>query len=221
MHNQTCSRITEELTRHLAGGAPLDAATVDHVRGCANCREVLQRAESLKTMLETAPVSEPDASGTAAIAMAAASAVKMTYQQRAIAKILAVGGFLAGAAMLWFRTADTRYPFIMTGVFLILWGLPAALAFWYARSVPAGGGRGIYRRLVNRQISGVCRGLSEAFGVPVWILRMMFVGLSFGTVGIWLYFALAILLRVHPEDRIYMYRYQIARWFRRGSSTLA
>jgi len=217
MHETRCSRITAELTRHLAEGAPLAPQLLDHVRGCSSCRTVLERAEALRDLLESSPVipmSETEVSETAAIATATAT-VELSYRQRRILKLVAAGVLFVVAGTLWHGTGTVRHPYIVTAVLLVLYAGPFALAFMYTRSVPSGGRRQIYKRLVHQEVSGVCRGLSEAFGIPVWILRMMFVALAFAKgLGVWLYLALAILLPIHPEDRVHLLRFRLARWFR-------
>src|SRR2546428_4206808 len=128
MHETRCSRITAELTRHLAEGAPLAPQLLDHVRGCSSCRTVLERAEALKDLLESSPVipmSETEVSETAAIATATAT-VELSYRQRRILKLVAAGVLfvVAGKGGAWHRARGTP-KHIDPGLFLFLSPPPA------------------------------------------------------------------------------------------------
>jgi phage shock protein PspC (stress-responsive transcriptional regulator) len=223
MHESRCSKITAELTRHLTDGAPLETHLLNHVRGCPSCKEVLERAEALKALLESSaviPVSESEVSEAASIAAATKTVVELNARQRRLLKVLAAVVLFAATFITWTGVSTMRRPFAVTAITVLLFAGPLVLAILYARSTPTAGRRGIYKRIARKELSGVCRGLSEAFGIPVWILRMMFVGLVFlKGLGLWLYLLLGIVMPVHPEDRMHLMRFRIARWFRKFSAT--
>jgi phage shock protein PspC (stress-responsive transcriptional regulator)/bacterioferritin-associated ferredoxin len=78
----------------------------------------------------------------------------------------------------------------------------------------------LYKRLYSgRVVSGVCRGLAEEMGISVTWVRLLFLVLLFQAGGFLLYLILDATMQVHPDDRAHMWRFRIARWFRRGSAT--
>jgi len=94
----------------------------------------------------------------------------------------------------------------------LFFGGPVLLLITSIRSMSPGK---IYKRLQGRQISGVCQGLSEAWNAPVWVIRMVFVALTFGKgIGLLLYLVLDVVLPIHPADRAGLLRFRIARWWR-------
>ena len=73
-----------------------------------------------------------------------------------------------------------------------------------------------YKRLRHgRQLSGVCLGIAEETGLPVWVVRLVFVLLAFGKMfGVALYLILDLLMEIHPDDRRLLLRFRIRRWWR-------
>jgi phage shock protein PspC (stress-responsive transcriptional regulator) len=105
-----------------------------------------------------------------------------------------------------------HHPVAVGVIVAVFFGGPVLLVIASIRSMSPGK---IYKRLEGRQISGVCRGLAEAWGAPVWVIRMAFVALLFGKgIGLLLYLALDVVLPIHPADRAGLLRFRIARWWR-------
>lgn len=71
---------------------------------------------------------------------------------------------------------------------------------WIAEPVPQ---REWYRARQGKAIAGVCRGLSNRFGVPVAVLRLLFLlSVIFGGWGLLLYGALWIAMPVDPAPAV-------------------
>jgi phage shock protein PspC (stress-responsive transcriptional regulator) len=105
-----------------------------------------------------------------------------------------------------------HHPVAVGMIVAVFFGGPVLLVIASIRSMSPGK---IYKRLEGRQISGVCRGLAEAWSAPVWVIRMAFVALLFGKgIGLLLYLALDVVLPIHPADRAGLLRFRIARWWR-------
>jgi phage shock protein PspC (stress-responsive transcriptional regulator) len=126
----------------------------------------------------------------------------------------------AAAFLAWPTAKTTVHPVAVTAAFIFLVMSPAVVAFVHLRAT-AGGPHRVYKRLRGRMISGVCRGLSEAYGLPVWFLRALFLApllLRFAHFGRYVYSSLAIylvldaILPVHPSDRNLLLRIRFRRW---------
>lgn len=62
---------------------------------------------------------------------------------------------------------------------------------------------GLYRARKGRLLGGVCAGLARRFGVPVWILRLVFVlGNFLPGPGLLVYLGLWLALPLEREDAI-------------------
>jgi phage shock protein PspC (stress-responsive transcriptional regulator) len=99
----------------------------------------------------------------------------------------------------------------------VLIGTPIVLLLWIVRGKTRGGQRRLYQRLgPGRMISGVCLGIAEATRVDVNVIRIAFVVLLLADgVGFWLYVLLALTMAVHPDDRQYLLRFRLRRWWQR------
>jgi len=82
-----------------------------------------------------------------------------------------------------------------------------------------------FKRLYRgRVVSGVLMGIAEEFGWPVLWVRLAFVAAMWAVKGPWPFFAYLILdvfMQPHPDDRVHMWRFRIARWFRSRNLTAA
>ena len=59
----------------------------------------------------------------------------------------------------------------------------------------------LYRSRTDRKLVGVCGGLGQYFDIDSTIVRVVFVVLLFcGTLGFWLYIAMAIIVPEEPES---------------------
>jgi phage shock protein PspC (stress-responsive transcriptional regulator) len=77
---------------------------------------------------------------------------------------------------------------------------------------------------VEDQVSGVLMGIAEEFGWPVLWVRLAVVAAMWAVKGPWPFFAYLILdvfMQPHIEDRVHMWRFRIARWFRSRNLTAA
>lgn len=209
-----CSRFTPELTRYLLDGGELAPGALAHVRDCVECRATIRRAELLGDLLEDgAPAGEEIVVMPPAVADEVGLAVKRRRRLRiglavAVAAIAAASGYATSLM-------HARHPYAIWIVTMILFAGPlviAAMAAGLDDAAPSP----FYKRMKGRQLSGVCQGLSEAWRVPVWVVRMAFVGLIFAKgAGLILYLVLDVLLPIHPDDRPALLRFRISRWWKR------
>jgi phage shock protein PspC (stress-responsive transcriptional regulator) len=59
----------------------------------------------------------------------------------------------------------------------------------------------LYRSRTDRKLVGVCGGLGQYFDIDSTIVRVVFVVLLFcGTLGFWLYIAMAIIVPEEPDS---------------------
>ncbi len=59
----------------------------------------------------------------------------------------------------------------------------------------------LYRSRTDRKLVGVCGGLGQYFDIDSTIVRIVFVALLFcGTLGFWLYIAMAIIVPEEPDS---------------------
>lgn len=64
--------------------------------------------------------------------------------------------------------------------------------------------RGLYRSRRNRMIAGVAAGLAERFGLPIWLMRLVWFILLWpgGLPGLVPYLVLWIVMPLEPEDEL-------------------
>jgi phage shock protein PspC (stress-responsive transcriptional regulator) len=112
---------------------------------------------------------------------------------------------------------DWRDGLYVVGVVSLISAIPALLFYAVIGMLHDRNGNRIYKRLDGRRkVSGVCVGLSEATGMPVLTLRLIFVALLFVKgAGLWLYIVLDLAMPVHPDDRVNLMRFRIRRWFQK------
>ncbi|HJX35956.1 MAG TPA: PspC domain-containing protein [Dehalococcoidales bacterium] len=61
----------------------------------------------------------------------------------------------------------------------------------------------LYRSRTDRKLVGVCGGLGKYFDIDPTIVRIVFVALLFcGTLGFWLYIAMAIIVPEEPAASV-------------------
>jgi phage shock protein PspC (stress-responsive transcriptional regulator) len=219
----TCGESLEALRSFLDGGMPPEPGHVAHWRECTDCRRVVSaaRREIAVLDLEDEGAVSPDdrtlqeqARTATSAAVEAGRAVQRGFGRWRAALILAVGmaGVAVGARLMdqlggdsWLRALAAWIPLglSMAAAGLVLMRVPSRFA--------------LYKRLrPGYQLSGVCLGLADKTGIPVGILRLLFVVLALANgVGIWIYVVLDLLMPVHPEDRRHLLRFRVLRWWRR------
>lgn len=237
MPTESCTAMLSQLHDHLRSAAPLQAEAREHLPRCKSCSEVLRRAESLGALLAQPPESAIPPHD-ASLQHVAAREVVLRRRWTLVLRVAAIFVALYAAYLLWpyvnapvpswvrdavdgWRDAEKAYPVraaprhgaAVTAIRLLLLALPASVALLYVRAM-AIAPRKLYKRLVGHELSGVCRGISEASALPVWIVRMAFIVLFFATHGLLLYLILDLALPIHPEDRQHLLRFRIARWWK-------
>jgi phage shock protein PspC (stress-responsive transcriptional regulator) len=217
MTKASCSRSTEQLTRYLSEGGGLPPELIEHVRDCSACGETVRRAQLLGDLLERSQDEPPAPAAPPALSQVMMKEVAAAVRRRRLLRAgLAIVIVALGVAT-WSLTGTAvrvRYPYAVWSILMILFAGPLALVAITA-GIDAGGPSRLYKRIRRHQLSGVCQGLSEATRVPVWIWRMVFVGLIFlKGVGVILYLVLSVVLPVHPDDRAGLLRFRIGRWWR-------
>jgi phage shock protein PspC (stress-responsive transcriptional regulator) len=124
--------------------------------------------------------------------------------------IIAVLTSVAAASM-----PDLRHRTAVWWMMMILFAGPIVLAFMTAGLESVSTSR-LYKQLRGRELSGVCRGLASASGIPVWVVRMIFVSLVFlKGIGLIAYLLLDVLLPIHPDERAQLLRFRLMRWWER------
>jgi phage shock protein PspC (stress-responsive transcriptional regulator) len=67
----------------------------------------------------------------------------------------------------------------------------------------------------GRWLQGICVGLAEYLGVSVWLIRAALLTLLLtGNYGGTLYFMLAFVVPLHPDDRQHLTGFRLQRWWR-------
>jgi phage shock protein PspC (stress-responsive transcriptional regulator) len=211
MTEHNCTATITALLDHLENGTQLPDGA-EELRACTSCSELVRRAQRLGALLEENEATESVTPVSEAVASMVVSEVVRRRRSRLWWSALAI---LAGSIALGFYAATRmplRHPFAVAFMVSFLLGGPMLLLMI---SIRATGSGGIFKRLEGRQLSGVCRGLSEAFGVPVWILRVLFIVLLFAKgAGLVIYLLLDFILPIHPADRANLLRFRLARWWK-------
>jgi len=208
MPDHVCSSTISALLGHLENGTPLTPGVEDELRACNSCSDLVRRAQRLGSLLDNAePVADARID-----TLAVESEVTRRHRRRLYWSAFAV--LVASVALGLFvaTRGQLHHPVAVAVIVAVFFGGPVLLVIASIRSMSPGK---IYKRLEGRQVSGVCRGLAEAWGAPVWVIRMAFVALLFGKgIGLLLYLVLDVVLPIHPADRAGLLRFRIARWWR-------
>lgn len=214
---ENCSSTLSEVLSYAERGAAPPEHLQSHIAECSECRRVLAALRELEVDLEDAGT-EPDP---ALLHRASAECEKVAARtdfRRQLLKLFVSFLLVAVvAALIFLGVAEPQARPMVGIIFLVaapLFVITAVLLALY-RSINAPGQR-LYKRLgPGRQVSGVALGLAEALKVPVWLPRVLFVLLTFfDGIGILIYIVLALMMKVHPEDRQYLLRFRVARWWR-------
>jgi phage shock protein PspC (stress-responsive transcriptional regulator) len=213
-----CQEAIAELMRSIDTIAPTSDEARAHMRECERCRALLA------SVSEQVPAEEVPVENSALAAEAAvAKERKKIITTRTVAIITAVGVF--GVLMLIPWRGDSEFGLTeraliaFAGVSIaILMGAPFLILFsMVARAKTPSGQRRFYRRLGRgRWLEGVCLGIAEATGMNVGFVRGVFALLAyFKGVGVLVYIICTLAMPVHPADRQYLWRFQIARAWRK------
>ena len=210
-----CNEAMAALAASLENGTTLTDEQRGHIRTCERCRVMLSSA---KEALRMEPVEVP-------IDAAVAAAEKEVARKRIwrIVKTLIAIGLLGGIALAGVLVqrgeAEAPEALLIVGGGLLV-ALLLAIPFFAIAWVVRGTTRGLYKRLgPGRVLSGVCLGIAEASKMDVRLLRIIIVVLLFfDGAGFWLYLLLALAMPVHPDDRQYLLRFRLRRWWQRRTS---
>jgi phage shock protein PspC (stress-responsive transcriptional regulator) len=212
MRETSCSLTVSLLLEHLEKGTALTAEAESHLQRCSNCSSIVQRAGRLGRLLEDGEPG-PAVTTPTGVVQAAESEVAVTRRRNLAWRIIAALVVTTVISLLWVHVKpESGLEFATLGVLLLLYALPVTVFVLFIRAMIARP-RKVYKRLAGRELSGVGRGISEVSDIPVWVVRMAFVPL--GAWGFMLYVVLSLLLPVHPEDRVHLLRFKVARWWRR------
>jgi phage shock protein PspC (stress-responsive transcriptional regulator) len=224
MTKASCSRSADQLIGYLTVGGELPPDLIEHVRDCSECGDTLRRAQLLGDLLEQTRDEQPAVAAPVALSQAMADEVAAAVRRRRLLRAgLVIAVVVIGAASWYFTTnaLHVRHRYTVWSALMILFTGPLALVAMTA-GIDAGGPGRLYKRIRGRELSGICRGLSEVTRVPVWIWRMVFVGLLFFRgAGLILYLLLDLILPIHPDDRPDLLRFKLARWWKSRKATAA
>jgi phage shock protein PspC (stress-responsive transcriptional regulator) len=192
----------------------------EHIRTCPRCRGLLDSAKELIDVREPVPQV-----GMAAALAAAEGEVNRQRVKRIITVVIGVAAVMAaGVSLMFFVPTNGAEPL---GFWLYAFGMAALISAGFAVPVliviymlRGSAKHRLYKRLQGRMISGVCRGVSEKLKIDVFWVRLIFIGLLIllGGVGFWFYVALDVAMPVHPDDRQYLLRFRLRRWWHRRMS---
>lgn len=212
MPEHNCVTMMTAVVDHLENGTPLPEGAEGQLRSCLPCSQLLHRAQRLGAYLERPDVVGNEPADSERIASAAVSEVVRRRQRRVFWTACMV---LLVSVVLGMYTATRiplRHPTAVAFLVSFIVGGPMLLLMFSVRSASAGT---VFKRLDRRQVSGVCRGLAEAFGAPVWILRTIFVALLFAKgIGLVIYLLFDFVLPIHPADRANLLRFRVSRWWK-------
>jgi phage shock protein PspC (stress-responsive transcriptional regulator) len=217
-----CNDAVAALVASLESGTPMTDEQREHIRTCARCRELLDSAKQFQTILGGNGIQPPEVDATA---LAAERVVRRAKTRRTllIGLAIAVVSWI-GLSLLLIRAGEAppAEAFAVAGMGIgiaSLIALPVMLLLLLAHAARSSSDRWYKRLKPGRQISGVCLGLSERFKLNVSMVRLaFFVGIFVDGVGLWVYLILALAMPVHPDDRQYLLRFRLRRWFARRTA---
>lgn len=209
-----CNDAMAALVASLEEGTPMSAIDRSHVRDCPRCRTVLEAAKQLD---EEPVIAAPRVDDAVAAAEGELHRVRARRVLWAVGVICTSIAIAAGVALFPSDVkGDVSFGlWVLTMAFLISAGffVPVLGVIYILRGTAR---KRIYKRLTpGRMIDGVCLGLAEKMGFEVNHVRLFFVALLFfaGGLGFWTYMAFDAAMPVHPDDRQYLRRFRIRRWW--------
>lgn len=221
-----CQEAVAALIASMESGTPMTDDARKHVAECDRCSVLLHSARELQSSLQHDVSPEPSLEPAAA---RAGREVVRTSRQRIVLRalgVLLVLAVLLGLSAVGLDAAEATEGTIAVVIGLaiaIFIAIPILIILGVARAiVRPSNGRPLYKRLgPGRMLSGVALGIADATNLSVNVVRLLFFGLVFfDGVGLILYVLLTLFMPVHPEDRQYMWRFQLRRWFRSGAGNV-
>jgi phage shock protein PspC (stress-responsive transcriptional regulator) len=216
----SCKEAMSALVNVVEHGGAVPEEQREHIKHCARCRELLDSAEQFQAG-ESETIQEPNVDE-----QRLTDEVRGVRHRDVLRRILGAALFAAptiGALTFWLvmsRNPSPREIAAVMAASLVAIVIPVLIFYFLFAALRDRYGNRIYKRLgPGRQLAGVCFGLSEATGVSVVILRLIFFVLLFVKgLGFWLYIALYLAMPVHPDDRQHLLRFKLRRaWQRRLS----
>lgn len=216
-----CNEAVAALIASLETGTPMTEAQRAHVQSCPKCRELMESAKQVLADAETPSVAPAVSPIDEAVAAAEAQVLRNRMRRivwviAGVATIIASGIALmllpfeeAGSYGFWLYAAG------MGALISAGFAVPVLLMIYLLRDSAR---RRIYKRFKpGRVIDGVCLGMAEKFNLDVTLVRLVFIALVVlaGGLGIWFYVALDVAMPVHPDDRQYLRRFRLRRWWAR------
>jgi phage shock protein PspC (stress-responsive transcriptional regulator) len=212
-----CNEAVAALVASLENGTPMTDAQREHIRTCERCRELLDSAKQVQSELAGNGIQVP------AVDAAVAAAEEETRKRRFRRAVRAFSALAILVTAFIFLLPDNT---ISTGERFFILGATALISVGFALPVIAvlklvrGSSRHpLFKRIApgRSMISGVSAGIAEETKVNVTLIRLVFVALLFagGGVGFWLYLLLDVAMPVHPDDRQYLLRFRLRRWWAR------
>ena len=210
-----CNDAVSALVANLERGEAMTDEQREHIRTCERCHALLDSAKQFQTLLGENGIKTP------AVDATLAKAEEEVLKQRSRRGVMIVAGFvllfIAGVFTMMLVTGkDFDLEFVLAalvaGTFLAaLAAVPIVIVVRINREQK----RRFYKRLKpGRQISGVCLGIAEATNQSVTLVRLVFLLLLFFKgIGFWLYLLCDIAMPIHPDDRQYLLRFKIRRWW--------
>ncbi len=211
-----CNDAVGALVASLENGTPLTDEQREHIRTCERCRELLDTAKQFEASLSVNSVAAPPLHDDAIAA--AEEEVLRNRARRMTGVVIFIAVTIAATVAYMFLRSPFDGTLVMDAlvpVALISAGLmvPVLLVIFVVRDSAR---RRMYKRLrPGRVIFGVCLGLAEKLTIDVFIVRLIFIALLFlgGGIGFWFYLALNVAMPVHPDDRQYLLRFRLRRWW--------
>jgi phage shock protein PspC (stress-responsive transcriptional regulator) len=223
-----CEDVIDRLIAALRKGSDVSAEDRQHVARCPECSRVLAAAGQLEDELAADVPADGDEERLARATREAQAALRLERWRRAAFTVLGAFAVLVPWLMvpkLKLLPADVARTYLMLQIFGALVGLGAVGTLVVQRLNAGTGGMKLYKRLKGQWLFGVCRGLAQAAGLPVAVIRgfliaLMLVGRTGWMIAVPLYLLLDMSLEVHPEDRGLLLRFRLTRWWERsyGSS---
>jgi phage shock protein PspC (stress-responsive transcriptional regulator) len=226
---QLCDEVMGRLMATLREGGDVSAEDRQHIATCPECNRVLVAAGQLEAELAAdVPLGRAEEQLTR-VTREAEGALRATRWRSAAFILLGVVAVMMPWLLVPELTEVMNPELKMRGFLQVLQVIGALVGLGAVGSLVVDGfnarpgGVKLYKRLGGQWFFGVFRGLAEAAGFPVWVLRVFFicllcVGKPGWMIGVPLYLLLDASLQVHPEDRGMLYRFRLNRWLARISA---